>query len=160
MSLLQPTVDGSGADVCLIGKIHYDKALRIVSDLQGRRRTKRGDEAMRFEGFSFGSIRIDGVSYDYDIVIDRGKVRKRTKKASKKFREAFGHTPLSLREGIPWKCRRLVVGTGTGALPVMKEVQAEARRRKVELSIVPTEQAIELLKQKPPHTNAVLHVTC
>ena len=44
---------------------------------------------MRFEGFSFGSIRIDGVSYDHDVVIDRGEVRKRKKKASKKFREAF-----------------------------------------------------------------------
>jgi len=52
-----------------------------------------------FEGFSFGSIRIDGVSYDHDVVIDRGEVRKRKKKASKKFREAFGHTPLSLRKG-------------------------------------------------------------
>ena len=82
---------------------------------------------MRFEGFSFGSIRIDGVSYDYDIVIDRGKVRKRKKKASKKFREAFGHTPLSLQEVIPWKCRRLIVGTGNGALPVMKEVRVEAK---------------------------------
>lgn len=27
---------------------------------------------MRFEEFSFGSIRIDGVSYDHDAVIDRG----------------------------------------------------------------------------------------
>ena len=115
---------------------------------------------MRFEGFSFGSIRIDGVSYDHDVVIDRGEVRKRKKKASKKFRRAFGHTPLSLEEGIPWQCRRLVVGTGNGALPVMKEVQAEAKRRRVELFIVPTEQAIELLKQEPPHTNAILHVTC
>lgn len=72
---------------------------------------------MRFEEFSFGTIRIDGSSYDYDVVIDRGEVRKRKKKAYKKFREAFGHTPLSLEEGIPWRCRRLVVGTGTGALP-------------------------------------------
>src|SRR5271166_1688567 len=113
---------------------------------------------MRFEEFSFGSIRIDGVSYGHDVVIDRGEIRKRKKKASKKFREAFGHTPLSLEEGIPWRCHCLVVGTGTGALPVMKEVQVEAKRRKVELVIVPTEQAIELLKQKPSHTNAVLHV--
>ena len=115
---------------------------------------------MRFEEFSFGSIRIDGVSYDHDIVIDRGEVRKRKKKASKKFREAFGHTPLSLEEGIPWKCRRLVVGTGTGALPVMKEVQTEAKRRKVELVIVPTAEAIEKLKQRTDGTNAILHVTC
>ena len=54
---------------------------------------------MRFDGFSFGSVRIDGVSYDHDVVIDRGEVRKRKKKASKKFREALGHTPLSLEEG-------------------------------------------------------------
>lgn len=115
---------------------------------------------MRFEAFSFGSIRIDGVSYDHDVVIDRGEIRKRKKKASKKFRDAFGHTPLSVEEDVPWKCRRLVVGTGTGALPVMKEVQAEAERRKIELLIMPTEQAIELLKQNPSETNAILHVTC
>ena len=115
---------------------------------------------MRFEEFSFGSIRIDGVSYDYDVVIDRGEVSKRKKKASKKFREAFGHTPLSLKEDIPWKCRRLVVGTGTGALPVMQEVQAEAKRRKIELLILPTAEAIEILKQKAEGTNAILHVTC
>ena len=115
---------------------------------------------MRFEGFSFGSIRIDGVNYDHDIVIDRGEVRKRKKKASKKFREAFGHTPLSLEEAIPWKCRRLIVGTGTGALPVMKEVQAEAKRRKIELMVVPTSEAIEILKTEAGETNAVLHVTC
>ena len=115
---------------------------------------------MRFDGFSFGSIRIDGVSYDHDVVIDRGKVRKRKKKVSKKFREAFGHTPLSLEEAIPWKCRRLVVGTGTGALPVMKEVKAEAKRRKIKLTILPTAEAIEELRQRPDETNAILHVTC
>jgi hypothetical protein len=115
---------------------------------------------MRFERFSFGSIRINGVSYGHDVVIDRDEVRKRKKKASEKFREAFGHTPLSLEEGIPRKCRRLVIGTGTGALPVMKEVQAEAKRRRVELLIMSTEQAIELLKQNPPDTNAILNITC
>ena len=115
---------------------------------------------MRFEGFSFGSIRIDGVSYDHDVVIDRGEVSKRKKKASKKFRESFGHTPLSLEENIPWKCCRLVLGTGTGALPVMEEVKAEAKRRKIELLILPTAEAIEVLKQKAEGTNAILHVTC
>src|ERR1022692_2768049 len=77
--------------------------------------------AMKFEQFSFGQIRIDGIEYGHDIVIDRGEIRKRKKKPSKKFRDSFGHTPLSLEEEIPWKCRRLVVGTGTGALPVMDE---------------------------------------
>jgi len=115
---------------------------------------------MRFEAFSFGSIRIDGVTYDHDVLIDRGEVHKRKKKPSKKFRDNFGHTPLSTEERIPWKCRRLVIGTGTGALPVMDEVKQEARRRHVELRIMPTAQAIELLKAARPATNAILHVTC
>ena len=115
---------------------------------------------MRFDEFSFGSIRIDSISYDHDVVIDRGNVSKRKKKASREFRNAFGHTPLSLKEDIPWKCRRLVVGTGTGALPVMDQVKAEARRRKIELLILPTAEAIEEIKRKPGQTNAILHVTC
>src|SRR5712692_8864169 len=115
---------------------------------------------MRFEKFSFGSIRIDGVTHDHDVVIDRGTIRKRKKKPSKIFRDAFGHTPLSVEEKIPWKCRRLVIGTGTGALPVMKEVKREAARHKIKLVILPTVQAIEALKEDPEETNAILHVTC
>src|SRR5215469_4246064 len=99
---------------------------------------------MQFEAFSFGLIRIDGISYEHDVVIDRGKVRKRKKKPSKRFRDAFGHTPLSVEEEIPWKCRRLVIGTGTGALPVMQEVKREAKRRKIDLLVLPTDQAIDV----------------
>ena len=116
---------------------------------------------MRFEDFSFGAIRIDGKTYEHDVIVDRGEIRKRRKKASKKFRAAFGHTPLSAEEKIPWKCRRLVVGTGAyGNLPVMKEVLREAERRKIELLIFPTARAIETLQQDSEETNAVLHVTC
>ena len=74
---------------------------------------------MQFTGYSFGSVRVDGVTYGHDLIIDRGKVRKRKKAASRKFRGAYGHTPLSAEEDIPWRCRRLVIGTGAdGALPL------------------------------------------
>lgn len=115
---------------------------------------------MRFEKFSFGSIRIDGITYEHDVVIDRGEVHKRKKKASRKFRDDFGHTPLSMEEDIPWKCRCLVIGAGTGALPVMEEVKREARRRKIKLLILPTVEAIAELQKRPAQTNAILHVTC
>jgi hypothetical protein len=115
---------------------------------------------MRFEAFSFGSIRIDGVIYDRDVVIDGKDVRKRDKRPSKRYREVFGHTPLSIAEKIPWKCRRLVIGTGTGALPVMDEVKREAERRGVKLLIVPTAKAIAELEAHPKRANAILHVTC
>jgi hypothetical protein len=116
---------------------------------------------MRFTGYSFGSIRVDGVTYDHDLIIDRGKIRKRKKAASRKFRGAYGHTPLSAAEDIPWRCRRLVVGTGAdGALPVMQQVRDEARRRKVDLVVLPTADAIGTLAKARAGTNAILHLTC
>ena len=116
---------------------------------------------MRVENFSFGSIKIDGNTCDYDVVIDRGKIRERKKARSKQFRNEFGHTPLSVEEDIPWKCRRLVIGTGMyGRLPVMKEVKREAEHRNIELLIVPTSMAIEVLEEDDKVTNAILHVTC
>lgn len=115
---------------------------------------------MRLEKFSFGAICIDGVTYDHDVVIDCGRVSKRKKKPSKKFRDTFGHTPLSVEEEIPWKCRRLIIGTGTGALPIMEEVRREAKRRDVELIVLPTAEAVSVLNRNVPETNAILHVTC
>jgi hypothetical protein len=53
-----------------------------------------------------------------------------------------------------------VIGTGTGGLPVMDEVKQEAERRGIKLVILPTTEAIDLLKKEPADTNAILHVTC
>ncbi len=118
------------------------------------------EPSMRFEAFSFGTLCIDGVTYRYDVVIDRGQVRKRKKRPSRQFRDAYGHTPLSVMEDIPWNCSRLVIGTGTGALPVMEDVRREARHRHVELVILPTAEAIAKLEAHPRHANAILHLTC
>ena len=116
---------------------------------------------MRFGRFAFGSIEVDGKTYEHDLVVDRGQIRKRRKGPSKPFRPQYGHTPLSLAEHIPWDCERLVVGSGAdGALPVMEDVAKEAERRGVALLLLPTSQAIEELGRAPKNTNAILHVTC
>jgi hypothetical protein len=115
---------------------------------------------MHVDRLSFGAICIDGVTYEHDVVIDRGKVRKRKKKPSKQYRAQFGHTPLSIAEKIPWNCTRLIIGTGTGALPVMNEVKRKAENEGVELLIMPTAQAVNELVRRPKDTNAILHVTC
>ena len=116
---------------------------------------------MRFTDYSFGSVQVDGVTYDHDLIIDRGKIRKRKKGASRKSRDAYGHTPLSTAEDLPWHCRRLVIGTGAnGALPVMEQVRHEADRRKIELVVLPTTAAIGVLTEALKDTNAVLHLTC
>jgi len=112
--------------------------------------TSRKEAHMRVDHFSFGTIRIDGSPCEHDVVIDRGEVRKREEGPSKQFSDAFGHTSLSMEEKIPWKCRQLVIGTGAyGRLPVMKEVESEAKRRNVELVVLRTSQAIDVLNKNP-----------
>jgi hypothetical protein len=116
---------------------------------------------MKFGKVRFGSITIDDATYEHDVVIDRGRIRKRKKKPSKKYREQYGHTPVSADEEIPWKCRRLVIGTGKyGSLPIMDEVKLEARRRRIDLFIASTDEAIEAFAAHTRNTNAILHVTC
>jgi hypothetical protein len=68
---------------------------------------------MRIDRFTFGSIRIDGEIYAHDVLIDRGRVRKRKKKRSKPFRDAFGHTPLSVEETFHGSA----AASAEGALP-------------------------------------------
>jgi hypothetical protein len=110
----------------------------------------------------FGFIEVEGREYDSDLVIEGGRVRKRKKKPSKPYRDQFGHTPLSADEELPWGGGRLIIGTGAyGSLPIMPQVVEEARRRKVDLTAVPTEDACRLIASlEPSEVNAVLHVTC
>lgn len=110
----------------------------------------------------FGLIEIEGRRYEYDVVIDAGVVRKRSKKPSKPYRADLGHTPLSAGERIPWSGGRLIVGTGaSGQLPIMDSVYTEAARRGVEIVALPTREACRLLADAPDdQVNAILHVTC
>jgi hypothetical protein len=116
---------------------------------------------MKWGKCRFGRLKVGGERYTKDVVLDQGVVRKRKKKPSREFREQFGHTPVSLKEEIPWDCKCLVIGTGMdGRLPVMEEVTAEAQRRGVQLVVCPTPEAILLLREEPADTNAIVHVTC
>jgi hypothetical protein len=117
---------------------------------------------MRARLLAFGSLELEGRRYHEDVVIERGRVRKRHKKPSRPYRDAYGHTPLSAAERIPWGGARLIVGTGAeGALPIMPEVLDEARRRHVEVVALPTPEACRLLRSLDrKDVDAILHVTC
>jgi hypothetical protein len=114
---------------------------------------------MTVDEYSFGSITIDGQRYDHDLIIENGEIRARDKKASKRWKSEFGHTPLSPEEDIPWSAGRLVVGTGAqGMLPVMDAVKEEAKTRGVTLASMPTEEAVRCINDED--TNLILHLTC
>lgn len=118
--------------------------------------------ALKLEGLSFGQLTVNGRAYDRDVVIAADQVRERRKGPSRVERDRYGHTPLTLREEIPWDCEVLVIGTGMdGQLPVADEVKEEAKRRGVKLILLRTPQAVEHLRENHrPGVNAILHITC
>jgi hypothetical protein len=111
---------------------------------------------------AFGLVEIDGQTYDHDVLVERGRISRRRKKASKPQRDRYGHTPLTTAEPLPWRCRQLIIGTGAeGRLPVAPDVIEEAGRRGVELLMLPTAEACARLSAADAdETAAVLHVTC
>ena len=117
---------------------------------------------MKAKLIAFGEIEVQEERYNYDVVIDGGKVRKRKKSPSKQYRDEHGHTPLSIKEEIPWGGSQLIVGTGAyGRLPILPEIRQEAERRGVKLVAVPTEEACRLLRDlKSREAYAILHTTC
>jgi hypothetical protein len=121
--------------------------------------TRRG---MKAEVVGFGVIEVHGERYDHDIVIDAGEVKERKKSVSQRFRDEYGHTPLSADENIPWGGKQLIVGTGVyGKLPIMPGVEAEAKRRGIGLIAVPTKEACRLLSSvERGESFAILHLTC
>jgi hypothetical protein len=117
---------------------------------------------VHIDAFEFGRITIDGSIYQHDVVIEGAEIRKRKKGPSKALRGDLGHTPLTAAETIPWKAKRLWIGTGAyGSLPVSDDVRKEARRRGVELLVATTPELVKRINQGlPAGTNVILHVTC
>ena len=117
---------------------------------------------MKISG-EFGKIVVDGKEYSKDIVINKGKIEKRKKKASKEFKEKGGHTPLTDKEEIPWKCKTLLIGTGfDGALPIDEKVYKKASKKGVELKIMKTGELINHINglENMEGINAIIHITC
>jgi hypothetical protein len=75
---------------------------RITGEVRELIRASTSDRmTMRFGRFAFGSIEVDGLTYEHDLIVDGERVRKRRKAPSKPFRPRFGHTPAVGGRGHP-----------------------------------------------------------
>jgi len=110
-----------------------------------------------------GWVEIDRVRYDHDVIVHADRsVTKRPKKAAKKFKKTYGHTPLIGDElgFIAAECPEIVyIGTGQyGGLPVT----CEAREILVQFRAVirPTPVVIDMMAEETRSFVAILHVNC
>jgi hypothetical protein len=56
---------------------------------------------MKARVVAFGLVELDGQTYDYDVLVERGRVSRRLKKASKPQRDRYGHPPSRPRSRCP-----------------------------------------------------------
>jgi hypothetical protein len=110
----------------------------------------------------FGEIATAGVRFDLDVIVGRGRVRRRKKGPSKAYRDQFGHTPPSADGEIPSSTPGLVTRTGAaGRLPMMTEVPTRPSLGVVEVVELPTAKGCRLLRSvQPKEVNAILHGPC
>ena len=115
------------------------------------------------QGTRFGSITMDGETFDHDIVIRLdGKVKKRKKKLSKQ-QSGTSHI-LSLEEAMHIYddgAEQLIIGSGQNdTLRVSEEAEEYFRKKCCSVELHATPEAIEVWNEAGGNTIAMFHVTC
>jgi len=118
---------------------------------------------MVIEETAFGTITIDGVTYEHDVVIRlSGEVLKRKKKLSKR---EYGTSHIVSKEEIKFihekGSERIIVGTGQyDNLRLSDEARDYLKKRKCGVIACPTPEAIRVFNNSEPGTIGLFHVTC
>src|SRR5207253_8114727 len=96
-----------------------------------RPETRNKDQAMEIEGTTFGTITIDGKTYEHDVIIRlSGEVVKRKKKLSKKY---YGTSHVLSKDEAKFVfergCEQLILGSGQmGNVHLSPEAEAISRK--------------------------------
>ncbi|MGO9398887.1 MAG: Mth938-like domain-containing protein [Xanthobacteraceae bacterium] len=121
------------------------------------------ESAMGIEGTAFGSIRIDGETYEHDVVIRlSGEVVKRKKKLSKKY---YGTSHVLSKDEAKFVfergCEQLIVGSGQmGNVHLSPEAEAYFAKKGCKVLLQPTPEAIQLFNKSKARKIGLFHVTC
>lgn len=118
---------------------------------------------MKIDSTEFGSITIDGTTYEHDVLIRlSGEVVKRKKKLSKKY---YGTSHIVSREEAEFiyekGCNTLVLGAGQdGNVTLSPEAAEFFKHHDCHVILRPTPKAIEAYNKRKDKTIGLFHVTC
>jgi hypothetical protein len=118
---------------------------------------------MQIDNTAFGEITIDGKTYEHDVIVRlSGEVVKRKKKLSKKL---YGTSHVVSKDEAKFVfekgCRRLILGSGQqGNVQLSPEAEAYFAKKKCEVVIEPTPQAIRAFNEAQGKKIGLFHVTC
>ncbi len=118
---------------------------------------------MHIDRSEFGSITIDGKTYDHDVMIGlSGRVSKRKKKLSK---QQYGTSHIisktEAKSVFEKGCHLIIIGTGQeGNVQLSPEAEAYFDMKECKVLLQPTQEAIRSFNQSAERKIALMHVTC
>ena len=118
---------------------------------------------MHIDHSEFGSITIDGKTYDHDVTIGlRGKVSKRKKKLSKQlYGTSHVLSEAEARAVFEKGCDLIVIGSGqNGNVRLSPEAEDYFAKKRCDVVLRPTPEAIGSFNQSGRRKIALMHVTC
>jgi hypothetical protein len=118
---------------------------------------------MKIDSTTFGTITIDGKTYEHDVVVRlSGEVVKRKKKLSKKL---YGTSHVLSEDEARFLfengCDQVVIGSGQmGNVQLSPEAEAYFERKGCEVLLKPTPEAIHMFNRSRARRIGLFHVTC
>jgi hypothetical protein len=118
---------------------------------------------MKIDSTTFGTITIDGKTYEHDVVVRlSGEVVKRKKKLSKKL---YGTSHVLSEDEARFLfergCDQVVIGSGQfGNVHLSPEAEAYFERKGCEVLLKPTPEAIQMFNRSRVGRIGLFHVTC
>jgi hypothetical protein len=150
--------------VCSSRPLVQNRGGRTVPRWQGTasQRIEQG-MAMKIEGTTFGSITIDGKTYEHDVIIRlSGEVMKRKKKLSKKY---YGTSHMVSKDEAKFVfekgCKELILGSGQmGNVRLSPEADAYFAKKGCKVLLLPTPEAQGAFNESRAKKIGLFHVTC
>ena len=118
---------------------------------------------MRIDHSEFGSITIDGKTYDHDVMIGlSGGVSKRKKKLSKQqYGTSHVVSKAEAKTVFEKGCNLIIIGSGQeGNVHLSPEAEDYFAKKRCEVLLQPTQEAIRSFNRSTKRKIALMHVTC
>ena len=118
---------------------------------------------MEIERTTFGTITIDGKTYEHDVIIRlSGEVARRKKKLSKKY---YGTSHVLSKDEAKFVfengCEQLILGSGQmGNVHLSPEAEAYFGKKGCTVLLQPTPEAIHTFNNSRAKKIGLFHVTC
>jgi hypothetical protein len=118
---------------------------------------------MEIEATTFGTITIDGKTYEHDVIIRlSGEIAKRKKKLSKKY---YGTSHVLSKDEAKFifedGCEQLILGSGQmGNVHLSPEAEAYFAKKGCAVLLQPTPEAIYTFNHSHARKIGLFHVTC